>query len=138
VFHTQGSSIIAQFLLSLSLLSFSFQEGNMAKSPTGPSIEDEIRKAGAPKGSALEKLIRENQDYGLLAPEELTDDYPLPLWLRVLWRKQHPEIPMPAKNPGAAYPEVLSQIHRRMVANPNQPWGSNATTGTPSPPSRRR
>jgi len=109
----------------------------MATSPTRPSAEDEIKRARAPKGSALEKLIRENQDYGLLAPEEFTDNYPLPLWLRVFWRKQHPEIPMPAKNPGAAYPEVLSQIHRRMVANPNLPWGSNATPERPSPPKRR-
>lgn len=100
----------------------------MARIPKTPSLEDELKRARAPKGSALEKVIRENQDYHLLAPEELTDDYPIPLWLRVFWRKQHPEIPMPVKNPGAAYPEVLSQLYRRMVANPNLPWGSAATT----------
>lgn len=110
----------------------------MGKSPRSPSLEDELKRANAPRGSALEKVIRENQDYGLLASEELTDDYPIPLWLRVAWRRQHPEIPMPAKNPGAAYPEILSQVYRRMVANPNQPWGPNATTETPTPPRRRR
>lgn len=94
----------------------------MAKRPT---VTDQIREAGAPKGSSLEKLIRDNQDYDLLAPEEMNDDYSLPLWLRVYWRKQHPEIPLPAKNPGAAYPEILSQLHKRMVANPEQPWGTN-------------
>ena len=98
-----------------------------------PSVEDELDKAHAPKGSVLEKLIRENQDYSLLAPEELVDKYPVPLWLRVAWRKAHPEIPMPAKNPGAAYPEVLSQVYRRMVANPNQPWGPSATREITSP-----
>jgi hypothetical protein len=102
-----------------------------------PSIEDQLEKAKAPKGSALEKTIRENQNFEGLAPEELADNYPIPLWLRVAWRKQHPEIPMPAKNPGAAYPEVLSQIYKRMVANPNIPWGSSAANVTP-PPSKKK
>lgn len=98
-----------------------------------PSVEDEIEKAHAPKGSALDTLIRESQDYGLLAPEELVDEYPIPLWLRVAWRKAHPEIPMPAKNPGAAYPEVLSQIYKRMIASPNELWGPGAAPQTTSP-----
>jgi hypothetical protein len=93
-----------------------------------PTIEDQIGSAKAPKGSALEKLIRANQDFELLQPEEFEDDYPVPLWLRVAWRKQHPEVQMPAKNPGAAYPEVLSQLYRRMVANPDDAWGPDATT----------
>lgn len=88
-----------------------------------PSLASQIRDAEAPKGSTLESLIRENQDFDMLAPSEMDDEYPLPLWLRVLWRKQHPEIQMPEKNPGAAYPEVLSQIHKRMIANPDLPWG---------------
>jgi hypothetical protein len=102
------------------------------------SLEDELKEANAPKGSALERVIRENQDYEILAPEELTDDYPIPLWLRVAWRKRHPEIPMPAKNPGAAYPEVLSQMYKRMVANPNLPWGQPATTKPPTPSRRKK
>lgn len=88
-----------------------------------PSVATQIRDAKAPKGSPLEDLIRQNQDLDMLAPSEIDDDYPLPLWLRVYWRKQHPEIEMPEKNPGAAYPEVLSQMYRRMVANPELPWG---------------
>ena len=101
-----------------------------------PSVEEQIKQTGAPSGSALAKLIRDNQDFGILHPEELADSYPIPLWLRVLWRKQHPEIPMPAKNPGAAYPEILSQVLKRMVANPDQVWGPAATPtpGTPTPP----
>lgn len=106
----------------------------MAESVRKPSLEDQLQRAKAPKGSALEKLIRDNQDFDLLAPEELADSYPIPLWLRVVWRKQHPEITMPAKNPGAAYPEVLSQVYTRMVADPNRPWGPITTTETPSRP----
>lgn len=103
---------------------------NMARIP---SIDNQLEQAKAPKGSALEKTIRENQNFELLAPEELADDYPIPLWLRVAWRKQHPEIPMPAKNPGAAYPEVLSQIYKRMVANPLVHWGPGAASVNPLP-----
>lgn len=88
-----------------------------------PSVASQIRDAKAPKGSRLENLIRQNQEFEVLAPGEIGDEYPLPLWLRVFWRKQHPEIEMPEKNPGAAYPEVLSQLHRRMVDNPDLPWG---------------
>jgi hypothetical protein len=98
----------------------------MAGKPKRPTIKDQIESAKAPKGSALEKLIRANQDFELLQPEEFEDDYSIPLWLRVAWRKQHPEVQLPAKNPGAAYPEVLSQVYRRMVSNPNETWGRDA------------
>lgn len=101
----------------------------MARKPKRPTIRDQIESASAPKGSALEKLIRANQDFELLQPEEFEDDYPIPLWLRVAWRKQHPEVQLPTKNPGAAYPEVLSQAYRRMVSNPNEAWGPDAPTG---------
>ena len=102
-----------------------------------PTVADQIKQTGARPTSALAKLIRENQDIELLHPDELADTYPAPLWLRVAWRKQHPEIAMPAKNPGAAYPEVLSQIYKRMVANPDQPWGPNATPATAQSPRRK-
>lgn len=84
------------------------------------TIEEQIESANAPKGSALETMIRENQNFDLLHPDEFNDDYPVPLWLRVAYRKQHPELQFPSKNPGGAYPEVLSQIHHRMLANPNE------------------
>jgi hypothetical protein len=98
----------------------------MAGRPKPPTIKSQIESANAPKGSALEKLIRANQDFELLHPGEFEDDYPIPLWLRVAWRKQHPDVQLPAKNPGAAYPEVLSQAYRRMVDNPNDAWGPDA------------
>lgn len=96
-----------------------------------PTVASQIKSAKAPKGSALEKLIRENQKFDLLAPEEMEDDHPYPLWLRVIWRERHPEIAMPKKNPGAAYPEFLSQIHKRMVANPDIPWETTPSDDDP-------
>jgi hypothetical protein len=43
-------------------------------------------------GTALEKLIRENQDFSLLRADEQKDKRGLPPWLRVWWRKGHPEV----------------------------------------------
>lgn len=88
-----------------------------------PSLSAQIKEANASKGSRLEQLIRENQDVELLAPEEVDDKFSYPLWLRVWWRKQHPDVQMPATNPGGAYPEVLSQLYKRIRANPDLPWG---------------
>jgi len=96
--------------------------------PKRPTVEEQIESAKAPKGSTLEKLIRANQEFELLHPDEFDDEYPIPLWLRVLWRKEHPDVPLPATNPGAAYPEVLSQVYKRMVANPHDDWQSGPET----------
>ena len=98
----------------------------MAGKPKPPTIKAQVESAKAPKGSSLEKVIRANQDFELLHPEEFEDEFPIPLWLRVAWRKQHPEVQLPEKNPGAAYPEVLSQVYRRMVANPDDAWVADA------------
>src|SRR3954467_1335106 len=95
-----------------------------------PTVDGQIESANAPRGSALERMIRANQDFDLVHPHELDDTYPVPLWLRVAWRKQHPDVQIPAKNPGAAYPEVLSQLYRRMVADPDDAWGVDAERGT--------
>jgi hypothetical protein len=103
----------------------------MPSKPKRPTIQDQIESANAPKGSALEKLIRANQDFELLHQEEFEDDYPIPLWLRVAYRKQHGELEFPSKNPGAAYPEVLTQIYQRMIANPNEPWEGKPTESAP-------
>ncbi len=98
--------------------------GDRMADKKAPTVAAQIRAAKAPKGSNLETLIRDNQDFDVLNAAELDDEHSLPLWLRVLWRKQHPEVTMPETNPGAAYPEVLSQIHKRMVAEPNKAWGN--------------
>lgn len=99
-----------------------------------PSLADQLKLAKAPQGSRLEKLIQENQDFDVLHTEELEDSFSLPLWLRVFWRKQHPELQHPTKNPGAGYPEVLGQIYKRMVANPDYAWGTNPGELPPTDP----
>ncbi len=95
----------------------------MAQEPAWPSVQEQLAAARARRGSALEKLISENQDFGLLAPEEARDNAGLPLWLRVFWRKGHPDVPHSTENPGAGYPDVLYTIHAWMVAHPDNPLG---------------
>jgi hypothetical protein len=92
--------------------------------PAWPSLEKQLTAAKSPSGSALEKLIKANQDFQLLAPEEANDEAGLPLWLRVYWRKNHPDVPHPKTNPGAGYPDVLHTIHNWMLIHPDLPWGS--------------
>jgi hypothetical protein len=49
--------------------------------------------------------------------------------LRVHWRKNHPDVPHSATNPGAGYPDVLYTIHTWMLSHPDLPWGSPTDPG---------
>ncbi len=73
---------------------------------------DELR---IQSGSALEQLIRDNQDFGMLRAEEATDKRGLPPWIRVWWRKQHPEGEYPGDDPTGGYPLVLKEILEWMI-----------------------
>lgn len=68
-------------------------------------------------GSALEQLIRDNQDFELLHPSEADDELEYPPWLRVYWRKAHPEATYPPNDPSGGYPLVLERIYAWMRAN---------------------
>src|SRR5690349_8826472 len=60
--------------------------------------------------TALERLVAENQDFSLLEPGERQDGLPIPAWLRVLWRREHPDGP---------YPLILKEVHEWMLAHPD-------------------
>jgi hypothetical protein len=96
----------------------------MVTKPKWPSLQEQLDAAKPAPGSALEKLIKDNQDFHLLQPEEAHDDAGLPLWLRVFWRKNHPDVQHSTVNPGAGYPDVLYTIHAWMRSHPDLPWGS--------------
>jgi hypothetical protein len=87
-----------------------------------PSVEEQLAATKVSSGSALEQLIRDNQDFHLLHPREASDDVGLPLWLRVYWRKQHPDVEHSTVNPGAGYPDVLYKIYAWMLAHPDRPF----------------
>jgi hypothetical protein len=93
----------------------------VAEQGSWPSIEAQLAEDGVPTGSALERLIRANQDFDLLRPEERADRIGLPLWLRVYWRKSHPEQKYRSNDPSGGYPRVLHQVHSWMLAHPDLP-----------------
>jgi hypothetical protein len=84
-----------------------------------PTLKTQIQKAEAPAGSALEKLIRANQDFSLLRAEEAYDKIRIPLWLRVNWRKAHPEGNYLATDPTGGYPLVLKEVAEWMEKHPD-------------------
>ncbi len=85
-----------------------------------PSVEEQLAGSRAPAGSALEQLIRDNQDVSILPPHE-EDPMGLPVWLKVWWRKEHPEID--ESNGLVAYPLILERIWELMRHNPDNPLG---------------
>ena len=88
------------------------------------SLADQLQQAGARPGTALARLITDNQDFSLLRPDEAGDTLPYPPWLRVYWRKGHPEGAYDAGDPSGGYPRVLGNIlawmrtHQDLVPGP--------------------
>jgi hypothetical protein len=105
-----------------------------------PSLELQLRAANVKSGSALEKLIRANQDIGMLRKEEATDRLGLPPWIRIYWRKKHPD----GKyfGPSGGYPLVLERLHDWMLAHQDLPdfdvSDSAAAPHVPTKPGGRR
>src|SRR4028119_450442 len=82
-----------------------------------PSLDQQLAKDRVVPGSALEQLILENQEFGLLRAGEAQDKIPVPHWLRVWWRKNNPDGNYSAKDPMGGYPHVLKEIHEWMVSH---------------------
>ncbi len=82
-----------------------------------PSLSEQLAHDRVLPGSALERLIAKNQDFGLLRPEETRDSLRIPLWLRVLYRKNHPEEHATPGDPTGGYPFVLKEIYEWMVSH---------------------
>src|SRR3954447_20942498 len=83
-------------------------------SPQWPTLERQLARDRVVPGSALEDLIYRNQDFSLLRPDELKDKIGVPLWLRVYWRKAHPEAVYSAQDPTGGYPLVLKEVYEWM------------------------
>ncbi len=97
-----AASLLA-ILLSISSLA-------VAQSPHFPSLAQQFKDAAVIPGSALERLIRANQDFSLLRPEEAKDNLLIPVWLRVLWHRNHPEGNFNGADPTGGYPLVLREV----------------------------
>jgi hypothetical protein len=97
--------------------------------PEWPSVRQQIDDARAPVGSRLEQLIRQNQELELLHPSEANDGLPFPPWLRIRWRKAHPD----DYQPGAlvAYPLMLERVREWLIHNPDAADPSDDAGGAP-------
>jgi hypothetical protein len=83
-----------------------------------PSIERQLTDAKAINGSKFEEFIRASQETNLLRPgEHHYDGIGVPLWLRVYYRKQHPDEPSAPAGPAGDYPEALNRIQELMQVN---------------------
>ena len=82
-----------------------------------PSVQAQLEKDHVQPGSALERLIVNNQEFDMLNPQELNDHIKIPLWLRVQWRKSHPHDTFSAKDPTGGYPLVLHEAWEWMVTH---------------------
>lgn len=107
-------------LLNLLLaLAFLFPASGKGAAVSWPTLADQLRADGVTPHSALEALIAANQDFSLLRPDELKDKIRIPLWLRVLWRRAHPEGVYSAADPTGGYPFVLKEVREWMVSHQN-------------------
>jgi hypothetical protein len=96
--------------------------------PAFPTVDEQLKSAHVIPGSALEKLIRANQDFGRLHARDAQDTV-VPPWLKVYWQKGHPEGNYANPNdPSGGYPHVLKEILEWMVTHqdlkPGQAEGS--------------
>ncbi len=87
--------------------------------PAWPTLSQQLTADSIDPRSALAALIAANQDFSLLRPEEARDKLPFPLWLRVLWRRAHPEGTYPANDPTGGYPLILKEVYEWMLAHPD-------------------
>jgi hypothetical protein len=97
--------------------------------PDWPTIEEQLGGAGIRPGTPLERLVREHQDFDRLRPEEADDHIGLPPWLRVYWRRQHPELAYRPGDPTGGYPRALSRLYQWMLANQDLPGQAGQIPG---------
>src|ERR1700687_1806476 len=91
--------------------------GNAAQLGHWPSVQEQLVNGRVAPGSALERLILENQDFSLLRAEEASDALRIPLFLRVVYRKHHPHDKYLAHDPTGGYPLVLNEVWEWMLSH---------------------
>ncbi|HXO20228.1 MAG TPA: sialidase family protein [Thermoanaerobaculia bacterium] len=107
--------LVLVLLLLCSMSWLSMQGLKAAGARAWPTLERQLAADRVAPGSALETLIAANQDFSLLRPEEANDKIPVPLWLRVVWRRAHPQEVYSGADPTGGYPHVLREVHEWMV-----------------------
>jgi fibronectin type 3 domain-containing protein len=116
------SSPVFGVVAGLVLLAALAARANAATGPirtSWPPVQEQLTSSHVRPGSALEKLILENQDFSTLRPQELNDRLRLPPWLRVLYRKNHPDAVFSGRDATGGYPLVLHEVYEWMLSHQN-------------------
>jgi len=91
------------------------------RATTYPSLQSQLDKEyygrHVDTDNELAKLIAVNQEFDMLRADEFNDERGLPPWLRVWWRKAHPEGEYTATDPTKGYPLVLKEILEWMMTH---------------------
>jgi hypothetical protein len=96
-----------------------------------PSLAEQLAKAKVKPGSALDKLIRGNQDFSRLKGRDATDTI-VPPWLKAFWQKGHPEVKYDnAIDPTGGYPLVLKEVLEWMMTHQDFKPGDPEATLAP-------
>jgi hypothetical protein len=114
--RARSFSMKRSLIVALALSAFLAAAGEAA-TPAWPSLDRQLQADRVAPRSALAALIAANQDFSILRPGEAKDKIRVPLWLRVYWRKAHPELTYSAADPTGGYPLVLKEIHEWMVSH---------------------
>ncbi|HEX6901034.1 MAG TPA: hypothetical protein VF789_15025 [Thermoanaerobaculia bacterium] len=101
--------------------------------PDWPTLSQQLQAGAVEPRSALAALIAANQDFSLLRPEEAKDKIRIPLWLRVLWRRAHPEVVYSATDPTGGYPLVLKEAYEWMLSHQDLVPGPADKDAPPEP-----
>ncbi len=128
-FSRRKFSIVAAGLLLAGLLSASWALA--AERLQWPTVQEQLEKSRVQAGSALEHLILQNQDFSMLNPQEANDHLRIPLWLRVLYRKNHPNDRFSPADPTGGYPLVLHEVWEWMTTHQDLRPGRLTPSGPP-------
>ena len=105
----------------LAAVGFGQNKNDKQSAAPWPSLQQQLSQEyfgyKVQSGTALEKLIRDNQDFSLLRDDEKSDNRGFPPWLRVWWRKEHPELEYSASDPTGGYPRALHEILEWMLTH---------------------
>ena len=122
------SLLVVVFLFATTLAGAAPPPG---KGPKFPTLDEQLKAAHAKAGSELEKLIRANQDFSKLKERDATDKV-VPPWLKVYWRKGHPEVNYDNLNdPTGGYPHVLKEVYEWLVTHQDLKPGRPEATLAP-------
>jgi hypothetical protein len=134
--HWRWSTALAVVVSGL-LLAGSLPASAQSNAGRAPTLDEQLRKAGARPGTAFDRLIRDNQDFSVLRAEEKGDTGRVPPWLKVIWRKANPDGHYTAEDPTGGYPFVLKEVLEWMQSHQDLRPGlpdANFAAGYDNPP----